>query len=213
MEKYYVYCHKNPTNGEIFYIGKGSGPRAYVTQSRGKHWNNYVRKYGIPIVEILHSNLSENQAFLIEVELIEKLGRREKGGILVNATEGGEGCSGLIHSEETKDKIRTSRKDQPGNNKGKTWVQNNPRPKGIKRGNYKTRKDKGKIFPDEIKLNFKEGKRNKSKGVIQYDLNGNLIKERRSPADIIDTLGLKGVYNCLMGISKHSGGFVWKYKE
>lgn len=214
MEKYYVYCHKNPTNGDIFYVGKGSGSRAYITQSRGKYWRSYVKKHGIPVVEIIYSNLTEEQAFLLEKQLIEKLGRKDIGnGVLVNTTNGGEGCSGLVHSDESKNKIRLARKDQPSNNKGKTWVQKNPRPKGTKRGNYKTRKDKGKTFSDEVKLNFKEGKRNKSKNVLQYDLDGNFIKEWRSPADVIDVLGLKGIYNCLTGISKHSGGFIWKYKE
>ena len=70
MEKYYVYCHKNPTTNEIFYVGKGSGYRAYVTQSRGKFWYDYVKKHGIPIVEILHENLSEDESFILEKELI-----------------------------------------------------------------------------------------------------------------------------------------------
>lgn len=214
MEKYYIYCHKNPTNEDIFYIGKGSGYRAYAFQSRGKYWKNYVKKHGIPIVEILHSNLTEEQAFLLEEQLIKKLGRKDKGdGVLVNTTNGGEGCSGLVHSDESKNKIRVAREGRPSNNKGKTWTQKTPRPKGIKRGNYKTRKDKGKTFSDDVKLKFKEGKRDKSKGVIQYDLDGAFIKEWRCPADVIDVLGLKGVYNCLTGISKHSGGFIWRYKE
>lgn len=214
MEKYYIYCHQNPINGDIFYIGKGSDSRAYVTQSRGKYWKNYVKKHGIPIVEILHSNLTEEQAFLLEKQLIEKLGRKDKGdGILVNTTNGGEGCSGLVHSDESKNKMRESKKGRPSNSKGKTWVQKTPRPKGTKRGNYKTRKDKGKTFSDEVKLNFKEAQRNKSKGVIQYNLGGTFIKEWRSPADVIDVLGLKGIYNCLTGISDQSGGFVWRYKE
>jgi hypothetical protein len=214
MKKYYVYCHRNPTTNEIFYIGKGSGPRAYVTQSRGQYWKNYVKKHGIPIVEILYDNLEENESFTLEKQLIESLGRKDLGtGILVNTSDGGTGSSGMVHSNETKNTIREARKGKPSNNKGKTWVQKtNPRT-GVKRGNYKTRKDKGKTFSDEVKLNFKEGKRNKSKNVLQYDLGGNFIKEWRSPADVIDALGLKGLYNCLTGISKHSGGFIWKYKE
>lgn len=214
MKKYYVYCHKDPTTQEIFYIGKGSGPRAYVTQSRGKYWKNYVNKHGIPIVEILYENLEEEESFTLEKQLIQSLGRRDLGtGILVNTTDGGEGCSGMVHSEETKQNLRESRKGKPGNNKGKTWIQKNKRENNIPRGNYKTRKDKGKTFDSEIKQRMKEGKRDKTKEVLQFDLQNNLIREWRSAADAIDSTGLCGIYNCLTGISKQSGKFVWKYKE
>lgn len=214
MKKYYVYCHRNPTTGEIFYVGKGTGPRAYVTQSRGKYWKNYVNKYGIPIVEILYENLEEEESFALEKQLIQSLGRRDLGtGILVNTTDGGEGCSGMVHSEETREKLRESRKGKPGNNKGKTWTQKNKRESNISRGKYKTRKDKGKIFNFEIKQKMKEGKRDKAKKVLQFDLENNLIKEWRSAADAIESTGLCGIYNCLTGISKQSGKFIWKYKK
>jgi hypothetical protein len=214
MKKYYVYCHRNPITNEIFYIGKGSGPRAYITQSRGQYWKNYVKKYGIPIVEILYDNLEENESFTLEKYLIESLGRKDLGtGILVNTSDGGKGSSGMVHSEKTKDIIRKARKGKPSNNKGKTWTQKNKREKNKPRGKYKTRKDKGKTFSKEIKAKFSEGKRNKSKEVLQLDMQGNLIKEWRSAADAIDNTGFKGIYNCLTGISKQSGKFIWRYKE
>jgi hypothetical protein len=214
MRVYYVYCHRDPITKEIFYIGKGTGNRAYVFQSRGKYWINYVKKYGLPIIEILYDNLSEEESFILEKQLIENLGRKDlKNGSLVNLTNGGEGCSGLIHSDKTKKIISESRKGK-SNNKGKTWTQKvKSIAKGSKRGKYKTRKDKGKTFSQEMKENFKEGKRNKTKNVLQYDLEGNFIKEWRSAADVVDVLKLKGIYNCLTGISTHSGGFVWKYKN
>jgi hypothetical protein len=214
MKKYYVYCHKNPITQEIFYVGKGSGCRAYVTQSRGKYWKNYVSKYGIPVVELLYENLEEEEAFTLEKQLIQALGRRDLGtGILVNSTDGGEGCSGYRHSEEVRQKMNASRRGSPGGNKGKTWTQKNKREKNLIKGKYKTRKDKGKTFNSEIKEKMKEGKRNKTKKVLQFDLQNNLIKEWRSAADAIDSTGLSGIYNCLTGISKQSGKFIWKYKE
>jgi len=211
---YYVYCHRNPTTKDIFYIGKGSNNRAYVMKSRGKYWFNYVKKHGIPIVEILYENLTEEDAFKLESELIEKIGRSDLNkGPLVNTTNGGEGSSGLIHSEKTRQKLSDSRKNKPGNNKGKTWAQKNKRPEGLKRGSYKTRVDKGKTFDIDVKEKMKEGKRNNTKRVLQYDLQNNFIKEWRSAADIIDVLKIKGIYNCLTGISTQSGGFIWKYKR
>jgi hypothetical protein len=213
MLEYYVYCHRNPLTNEIFYIGKGKNQRAYNSQSRGKHWKNYVKKNGIPIVEILYENLNEEQSLIIEKEMIDKLGRKDLGlGKLINETDGGDGISGLKHNDETKEKIKLSRIGKPSNNKGKTWKQKNKRPVGFIRGEYKTRKDKGKKFTSEIKDKMKEGKRKNSKPILQYDLNNKLIKEWKSPIEAIEELGLKGIYNCLLGISKKSGGYIWKYK-
>jgi hypothetical protein len=49
----------------------------------------------IPIVSIFKENLSEEEAFKLERELIEYWGRRDiKTGILCNLTDGGEGNSG-----------------------------------------------------------------------------------------------------------------------
>jgi hypothetical protein len=198
MLEYYVYCHRNPLTNEIFYIGKGKNQRAYNSQSRGKHWKNYVKKNGIPIVEILYENLNEEQSLIIEKEMIDKLGRKDLGlGKLINETDGGDGISGLKHNDETKEKIKLSRIGKPSNNKGKTWKQKNKRPVGFIRGEYKTRKDKGKKFTSEIKDKMKEGKRKNSKPILQYDLNNKLIKEWKSPIEAIEELGLKGIYNCL----------------
>jgi hypothetical protein len=175
MLEYYVYCHRNPLTNEIFYIGKGKNQRAYNSQSRGKHWKNYVKKNGIPIVEILYKNLNEEQSLIIEKEMIDKLGRKDLGlGKLINETDGGDGISGLKHNDETKEKIKLSRIGKPSNNKGKTWKQKNKRPVGFIRGEYKTRKDKGKKFTSEIKDKMKE-----VKGDI--DLNSLRTNKQTSP--------------------------------
>jgi hypothetical protein len=218
MKDYYVYCHKNPITHEIFYIGKGTGSRAYITQSRGKFWKHYVNKYGIPIVEILQNNLNELEAFELEKQLIKEYGRRNtNSGCLVNSTDGGEGCSGMKHTDETKKTLSISRKGKSSNAKGSKRSKESreiqsQRMLGSKRGNYRERKDKGKTFSEDIKKNFREGKRNNSTPVLQYNKQGDLVKEWRSPADIIETLGLKGLYNNLTNISKSCGGFIWKYK-
>ncbi len=213
MKEYYVYCHKNPETLEIFYIGKGIKKRAYKKDGRGKYWINYVNKYGLPIIEFLYENLNEDDAIKIEKELILKIGRKDLNkGPLVNTTDGGEGCSGLVHSEKSKKLISESRKGKTGNNKGKTWKFKIPRTKGLKRGNYKLRKDKGKKFSQETIEKFKEGKRNKAKKVLQFSLNMEFIQEWRSAADIMEKLKLKGLYNNLNGRSNSCGGFVWIYK-
>lgn len=104
--KFYVYVHKDDA-GNIFYVGKGSGRRAYKFRNRSKFWWNYVTKHckALPKVEIVNSFNNEEAAFALETSLIQHYGRRDKSlGLLVNLTDGGEGISGaiVIPSETTK---------------------------------------------------------------------------------------------------------------
>lgn len=94
MVCYYVYLHKKKTTGEVFYVGKGNGDRAWVSKNRNKYWKNVAAKYGYT-VEIYQDNLREWYAFELEQELILKYGRRVNNtGSLCNITTGGEGASG-----------------------------------------------------------------------------------------------------------------------
>ena len=111
MNKYYIYTHTR--NGEAlpFYVGKGFGNRAYRTD-RSKFWKR-VAKDGYTI-EFKFQNLSEEDAFQIERDMIKTYGRRNLGnGCLVNLTDGGDGVSGYIHSEKSKRNISESLKGRP----------------------------------------------------------------------------------------------------
>ena len=102
MEKFYIYLHKTADTLETFYVGKGKDNRAWSTRGRSKFWSRVKDKHGY-IVEIVSTGLSEHEAFLKEKELIKFYGRRDKNqGNLVNLTDGGEGVSGFIWSEESK---------------------------------------------------------------------------------------------------------------
>lgn len=71
---------------------------------------------------------------------------------------------------------------------------------------------KGKKFPEHKKINMK-GKR--CKPILQYDLNGNFIKEWESFKKITQELGFhnSGLCFCCRGIQKTAYNFIWKYKE
>jgi len=107
-----VYLHKKKTDNSIFYIGMGSLKRAYCKQ-RTEWWNRVVDKYGY-IIEIYKDGLTQEQAFELEIELIDRYGRIDlKNGQLINQTKGGisvEGVSCSIlkkKSESLKSVIRT----------------------------------------------------------------------------------------------------------
>lgn len=106
---FYIYLHIQSDTSKPFYVGKGKGDRAYST-NRSKLWKNVASKHGWKAV-IICDDLTEEEAFEVEKFYIKEYGRRNLGtGNLVNLTDGGEGLSGHIVSEETRNKISEANK-------------------------------------------------------------------------------------------------------
>ena len=98
---FYTYAHTKP-DGTIFYIGKGKDNRAWDKYNRSTYWKRFVNKHGFN-VEILANWKTEEEAFSHEILLISCFNDMKVN--LVNHTDGGEGVSGLKHSEVAKLKI------------------------------------------------------------------------------------------------------------
>jgi hypothetical protein len=115
MEKYYTYAYLRE-DGTPYYIGKGCGYR--INSNKGRPCNRPKDKSK---VIFLKQNLTEEEAFKHEKYMIAVLGRKDLGtGILRNMTDGGEGCAGFKHSEESKIKMGTSKGRKYWNNGIKT---------------------------------------------------------------------------------------------
>jgi len=104
----YVYRHIRLDTNTPFYIGIGNDTnysRANFKHSRGSHWNNVVAKTDYE-VEIMLDDLTFDYAKIKEIEFIAMYGRKDCGkGPLVNKTNGGDGCLGLIHTAEAREKM------------------------------------------------------------------------------------------------------------
>lgn len=99
---FYVYSHIKPGTNEVFYIGKGSGNRAYDNKPRNTYWKNVVNKYGEPEVLILDETDDESYAYELEIYWIAQMNAWNMK--LTNMTEGGEGnFKGVKHTEEYKE--------------------------------------------------------------------------------------------------------------
>jgi hypothetical protein len=97
----YVYQYLRE-DGTPYYIGKGSGNRAWV---KGKH-ESIKKPTNKDHIIIIKDQLTEDEAHDLEKKLISKYGRKNNGtGILRNLTDGGEGQLGRTHTDEHKKRI------------------------------------------------------------------------------------------------------------
>lgn len=99
--EFYVYEHRRLDTGGAFYVGKGSGRRAWSDLNRNRHWRAIVKKSGGFSVHLLAENLAEHWALDFECAIIEAYGRER----LANLTAGGEGLSGYTFTAEHRAKI------------------------------------------------------------------------------------------------------------
>jgi hypothetical protein len=103
----YAYLREDKTP---YYIGKGCGNRLYAKDKK-----EFKPPKDKSRIIFLKQNLTEEDAFKHEKYMIVVFGRKNNGtGILRNKTDGGEGPSGAIRSEEYKRKMSEARKGENG---------------------------------------------------------------------------------------------------
>ena len=154
---YFVYAHykSDDQNGLPFYIGKGKNKRDLSTY-RNRFWKNIANKHGY-VAKRVKDNLTEEEAWDLEKELIKSYGKLIDGtGCLCNISDGGEGASGTIHSQETKNKWSEIKK-------GKTYEEIY----GVEKATYmrelRRKSSTGRIYSEETKKKLslaKQGKNN-----------------------------------------------------
>ena len=112
---------------------------------------------------------------------------------------------GRICSKETKDKMSKSRQGKTQSEETRNKISNS---------------SKGKIKSDEYKLKLSKARKGistkKSKPIIQYDLEGKLIREWDKIDHALKFLGKpindSSLTQCCKGINKTAHGYKWKYK-
>ncbi len=111
---YYTYAYLREDNTP-YYIGKGNGRRVYQKQKGHNPPKDKTR------IIFLKQNLTEQEAFKHEIYMIAVFGRIDlRTGILHNMTNGGEGGSGRVLSEETRRKLSDANRGKNHPNYGKT---------------------------------------------------------------------------------------------
>lgn len=239
----YVYQHIRLDTFEPFYIGLSNDQdynRANSKHSRNKWWKNITSKVKIK-VEIIIDNISFNEAKLYEQWYIKFYGRKDLGlGNLVNLTDGGDGVLGNKCSEENKEKLR---KFHTRNSYCKGYKQTEEHKRKVREANVgrlhtKETKlkislaNKGKVslikglkLSEEHIKNMIEGNKKRKKPenpyrlripILQYDLNGNFIREYTSIKQTKEFGFNSGcVWSCVTNgkFRKTHKKFIWKLKE
>jgi hypothetical protein len=119
----YVIMREHPVTGDAvpIYVGKGQGRRAYVHEESAKRimslpkdersvavrrchnphliWAIIKAGGSLPMVKV-EVGLTEIEAFELERIWVIRFGREQFGGTLYNRTNGGDGSSGVLFSEE-----------------------------------------------------------------------------------------------------------------
>lgn len=237
--KTYIYTLSHPETGEIRYVGKTTNlkRRAYqhfnvkICKKLGnKHLGNWLLsilnsnlKPVLEIIEECIDNWVESEQYWIEQFKI-------WGFNLLNVTGGGEGF-GHKHSDESKIKMSLIQKGLSRNFTQKTLEEKrklfksdaNPMKNPIyKQKVIDARKGNNSWITDSMKENLKirvqESVKNNTqsgnKAVLQYDLEGNFIKEWFSITQVKKELGFCD--RVLIDVCKKrkisACGFVWRYK-
>lgn len=114
-KQFYVYAYYLKSTNHIFHIGKGTGNRYKNTSnSRNQYFKNIINKYKDDVdVKILKDNLTEQEAWDLEKELIKKY--KNLGQCETNLHEGGcGGNTGNYDNPERSKKLSEAAKKRIG---------------------------------------------------------------------------------------------------
>jgi hypothetical protein len=149
---FYVYEHWRLDRDECFYVGKGTGKRAYVFDGRNKYHKAICAKLsriGSAFeVRIVASGLTEVEAFQLEIDRIKFW--RETNIELANLATGGKGgLAGYVLPKEHKEKISKTLKGVK-------------KPEGF--GEKLSRALKGRKLPPELRVKLSLAHAGKKRG-------------------------------------------------
>lgn len=105
MGKFYIYLHVSNC-GNIYYAGKGTGPRAFISNGRSDKWASIKKSSGM---KVYVSSFFENEieSYMAERRVIATL--KKLGFKLTNKTLGGDGSRLEKITKETRKKQRAAK--------------------------------------------------------------------------------------------------------
>jgi len=222
-ENFYVYCHRRKTDGKCFYIGKGTTGRYREKSNRNRYWKNVVNKHGFEAI-ILINNINEEKAFELEFKISEQFGWENLTNLNREKGNGGHSMSektkSILYTKERNIKISNSLKgrkitwEKGGlKNKGNKLSEESKQKISLSKKGHKCYKNPN--FSKKISKALK-GRETKwiYKPILQYDLEGNFIREFISQKQAEDFLKCKkgSISACCNNRQKTAYNYIWKFK-
>lgn len=219
MKKAKIYTLSDPITREVRYIGKTINKpriRLYGHLSESKKSNTHKSNW---IKSLVSKNLKPTMEIIDEVNhdewefwedyWIETF--KSWGFELTNCIDGGKGMSSEfmkknnpMFNPETVEKMR---KSMIGNQHAKGFKHSDETKKKVSENNVKFWLGKKRPgIGDKVSEKL-------SKPICQLSKDGNLIKKFKSAREAVKETGIDrtGIYNCLKGKQKTSGGFTWRW--
>lgn len=243
---YCVYKHTNRSNGKVYIGITSQKPRDRWDSGWGyqknKHFWDAIQKYGWDNFdhEILFSDLSPEEAFAKEQELILEFDSRDyrKG---YNCSSGGEcgavGCSGerhhmygKHHTPEARAKISAARIGIPWSEEHREACMSGYPAERRREAALRTIAgyNKGKIWDAESNRKRAESNRGQKRSkttrerlsevhkvpIVQYTVHGEFVREWDCGKTAAEALSIQAghISKVCKNQRKTAGGFVWRYK-
>lgn len=184
---FYVYQHLKTATGEIFYVGKGMGRRAYDKYHRSKYWKNIEAKHGVT-VEFIKEGITESESLELEIATIESY--RQQGLQIINMTDGGDGTTGYTHTDEHKQMMSVSQSGERNPRYGKVGTRKGAvvTPETIERQRLS---HLGKELPEEQKRKIRESTKKARAGIKTLGMTGRVHSEETKAKMRAKALGRK----------------------
>ena len=217
----YFYLREDKTP---YYVGMGRKQRPFAKHAHRQGKGDF-KPDNIDLILIVHENLSQEEAYELEIKYIAEYGRKCDGGILINLTEGGQGAkhneetrkklsfikTGLKASEETKRKMSETRKGK----KMPEGTGQKARQTRIANGTDKHSEETKKKLSDSLKGIFAGSKNPAAKAILAFDKDGNFIGKYETAREAAEDLNIgecwKHIPAVCKGERKHTCGYVFKY--
>lgn len=154
-------------------------------------WIEQFRQWGF---EVLNKQMNGGGGVSFQTEESKKLmsisSMRQYGKPIIQYSLVGDFIKEWDYIEDVKDEL-------------KIYPQLKSKNKICSSGGFQWKYKEGNKYPLKIKPILRK--------IIQYSLDGNFIKVWNNAKEIVDTLGITGIHNCLNGKVKSSKGFQWNF--
>jgi hypothetical protein len=185
---------------KIYYLHYGDNIPFYVGKTNKYYWRIYShrKKYGKNTIMEIIDEVPINEWKFWEKHYISLF--KSWGFNLSNKNEGGGGANHPVFTIERNKKIGDANKGLLKSHKGKKFTEEHKNNIKATRGFLKGRKNTWQ-----------------SKPILQFDLEGNFIKEWSSQSEASDYISngknSRGISACCKKNQKSSYGYIWKFKE